>query len=132
MNTLITTTGDRVPDDVYEIEARRLIRLGLIVIVALIVGAGIWMVITPLSGAAIAQGSVKVDMNRKTLQHQEGGIIKEILVRNGTRVQAGQTLLVINDVRVEANYDLLITQLDSEMAKVARLSSESTLENSVT
>jgi len=131
MNTLITTAGTRVPNDIYEIEARRLIRLGLVVIVALIVGAGIWMVITPLSGAAIAQGSVKVDMNRKTLQHQEGGIVKEILVRNGTRVEAGQTLLVINDVRVDANYDLLITQLDSEMAKTARLSSESTLESSV-
>ena len=131
MSAIITTAGIRVPNDIYEVEARRLIRLGLIVIVALIVGAGIWMVITPLSGAAIAQGYVKVDMNRKTLQHQEGGIVKEILVRNGTRVEVGQTLLVISDVRVDANYDLLITQLDSEMAKTARLSSESTLESAV-
>jgi HlyD family type I secretion membrane fusion protein len=131
MSALITTAGTRVPNDIYEIEARRLVRLGLLVIVTLIVGAGIWMVITPLSGAAIAQGSIKVDMNRKTLQHQEGGIVKEILVRNGSRVEVGQTLLVINDVRVDANYDLLITQLDSELAKAARLSSESTLESAV-
>ena len=131
MGALITTAGTRVPNDIYEIEARRLVRLGLLVIAALVVGAGIWMVITPLSGAAIAQGSIKVDMNRKTLQHQEGGIVKEILVRNGTRVEVGQTLLVINDVRVDANYDLLITQLDSELAKAARLSSESTLEDAV-
>ncbi len=132
MSALITTTGTRIREDVYEIEARRLIRLGVLVILALVAGAGVWMVVTPLSGAAIAQGSIKVDMNRKTLQHQEGGIVKEILVRNGSRVQAGETLLVISDVRVEANYDLLITQLDSEMAKIARLASESTLEDAVT
>jgi epimerase transport system membrane fusion protein len=130
MSTLIAA-GKRVPDDIYAIEARRLIRVGLAVIVALVLGIGIWMVITPLSGAAIAPGAVKVDMNRKTLQHQEGGIIKEILVRDGSHVEAGQTLLVINDVRVDANYDLLITQLDSEMAKASRLFAESTLNGSV-
>jgi HlyD family type I secretion membrane fusion protein len=131
VTALLTTTGTRIRDDAYEVEARRLVRLGLLVIFALLAGAGVWMVVTPLSGAAIAQGAVKVDMNRKTLQHQEGGIVKEILVRNGTRVEAGQTLLVINDVRVEANYDLLMTQLDSEMAKGARLASESTIEGAV-
>src|SRR5690606_23287967 len=131
MATLVTTPGTRVDDDAYEVEARRLARIGLLVIVALILGAGIWMVITPLSGAAIAQGAVKVDMNRKTLQHQEGGIVKEILVRNGSRVEAGQTLLVVHDVRVDANYDLLMTQLDSELAKSARLAAESTLEPAV-
>lgn len=131
MATLVTTPGTRVEDDTYELEARRLGRIGLLVILALIVGAGIWMVITPLSGAAIAQGAVKVDMNRKTLQHQEGGIVKEILVRNGSRVEAGQTLLVVHDVRVDANYDLLMTQLDSELAKSARLAAESTLEPAV-
>jgi len=130
MSTAIAA-GKHVPDEVYAVEARRLIRVGLAVIAALVLAIGIWMVITPLSGAAIAPGAVKVDMNRKTLQHQEGGIIKEILVRDGSHVEAGQILLVINDVRVDANYDLLITQLDSEMAKASRLFAESTLGGSV-
>ena len=130
MGTAIAA-GKLVPDEVYAVEARRLIRVGLAVMAALVLGIGIWMVITPLSGAAIAPGAVKVDMNRKTLQHQEGGIIKEILVRDGSHVEAGQILLVINDVRVDANYDLLITQLDSEMAKASRLFAESTLGGSV-
>ena len=130
MSTAIAA-GKHVPDEVYAVEARWLIRVGLAVIAALVLGIGIWMVITPLSGAAIAPGAVKVDMNRKTLQHQEGGIIKEILVRDGSHVEAGQILLVINDVRVDANYDLLITQLDSEMAKASRLFAESTLGGSV-
>lgn len=123
--------AQRLPKDLYAFEARRLIRAGLGVLVALVLGIGLWMVITPLTGAAIAPGAVKVDMNRKTLQHQEGGIIKEILVRDGSHVEAGDTLLVINDVRVDANYDLLITQLDSEMAKASRLFAESTLSDSV-
>ena len=130
MSTAIAA-GPHVADEVYAVEARRLIRVGLAVIAALVLGIGIWMVITPLSGAAIAPGAVKVDMNRKTLQHQEGGIIKEILVRDGSHVEAGQILLVINDVRVDANYDLLITQLDSEMAKASRLFAESTLGGAV-
>jgi hypothetical protein len=52
---------------------------------------GGWMALAPIAGAVIAQGAVKVDMNRKTVQHQEGGIVKEILVRDGDRVQQGQT-----------------------------------------
>jgi epimerase transport system membrane fusion protein len=130
MSTVISA-GKHVADDIYALEARLLIRIGLAVIAALFLGIGIWMAVTPLSGAAIAPGAVKVDMNRKTLQHQEGGIIKEILVRDGSHVEAGQTLLVINDVRVDANYDLLVTQLDSEMAKASRLFAESTLDGSV-
>ncbi|HXF15842.1 MAG TPA: HlyD family type I secretion periplasmic adaptor subunit [Burkholderiales bacterium] len=127
----MTTTAQRLPKDLYALEARRLIGLGLTVLVVLVISIGLWMVITPLTGAAIAPGAVKVDMNRKTLQHQEGGIIKEILVRDGSHVEAGETLLVINDVRVDANYDLLITQLDSEMAKASRLFAESTLDAGV-
>jgi epimerase transport system membrane fusion protein len=130
MSTVISA-GKHVADDIYALEARLLIRIGLAVIAALFLGIGIWMAVTPLSGAAIAPGAVKVDMNRKILQHQEGGIIKEILVRDGSHVEAGQTLLVINDVRVDANYDLLVTQLDSEMAKASRLFAESTLDGSV-
>src|SRR4249920_2590522 len=78
----------------------RLIRAGLLLIGALVLGIGVWMALAPLSGAVIAPGFIKVDMNRKTVQHQEGGIVSEILVRDGSRVKAGQTLLVLRDVRV--------------------------------
>jgi HlyD family type I secretion membrane fusion protein len=58
------------------------------------------------------------------VQHQEGGIVKEILVRDGERVRHGQTLLVIGDVRLDATLDLLRTQHDGERAKAARLEAE--------
>lgn len=107
------------------------IRAGLIVIVLAFVVAGGWMALAPIAGAIIAQGAVKIDMNRKTVQHQEGGIVKEILVRDGDRVRQGQPLIVLDDVRVDAAYDSLKTQLDSELARNARLSADRMLANSL-
>jgi len=115
----------------YASEARRNVRMGLLVLALLVFGVGIWMVITPLSGAVIASGSVKVDMNRKTVQHQEGGLVKEILVRDGSKVVAGQVLLVLDDVRVDATNELLRTQLDGELAKAARLDAERSMDGAV-
>lgn len=115
----------------YAKEARNLIRAGLALLALLVFGIGLWMVITPLSGAVIASALVKIDMNRKTVQHQEGGIVKEVLVRDGSRVEAGQVLLVLDDVRVDATNELLRTQLDGELAKAARLDAERALEEVV-
>jgi HlyD family type I secretion membrane fusion protein len=108
-------------------EMRRAIRGGLVVLVLGAAGMALWSAWAPLSGAVIAQGFVKVDMNRKVVQHQEGGIVKEIKVRDGDRVARGQPLIVLEDVRVDATFDLLRQQLESERAKSARLESERTL-----
>src|SRR5206468_5353319 len=56
---------------------------------------GIWSLLAPLSGAVIAPGFVKIDLNRKVVQHQEGGIVSAIRVRDGDRVKAGQELIVL-------------------------------------
>lgn len=103
-----------------------LIRAGLLGIVLLVLSISAWVWVAPLSGAVIGLGVVKVDMNRKTVQHQEGGIVGEILVRDGSKVEAGQTLIVLKDVRVDASNELVRTQLDVELAKAARLSTEET------
>jgi len=103
---------------------RSYILAGLLLIVVVFGGLGAWATIAPLSGAVIATGVVKVDTNRKTVQHLEGGIIKEIRVRDGDHVQAGQTLIVLQDERIGATLDLLQGQLDAELAKAARLQAE--------
>jgi membrane fusion protein, type I secretion system len=105
-------------------ELTRIARGGLAVVMLGLVVMGTWLVLAPLSGAVIAPGFVKVDMNRKVVQHQEGGIVKKVLVRDGEHVQQGQTLLVIDDVRLDATLDLLRTQHDGERAKAARLEAE--------
>jgi epimerase transport system membrane fusion protein len=101
-----------------------LIRAGILGIAVLVLAVGIWVALAPLSGAVIGPGVVKVDMNRKTVQHQEGGIVGEILVRDGSKVKAGQTLIMLKDVRVDAGTETVRTQLDVELAKAARLAAE--------
>ena len=105
-------------------ELTRITRAGFAVTALGFLVMGAWLVVAPLAGAVIAQGFVKVDMNRKVVQHQEGGIVKQILVRDGERVQQGQTLVVIDDVKLDATLDLLRTQHDGERAKAARLEAE--------
>jgi multidrug efflux pump subunit AcrA (membrane-fusion protein) len=61
------------------------------------------------------------------VQHQEGGIVRAIRVRDGDRVTQGQELMLLDDVRIDAQLDLLRTQLDAERAKTARLEAERTL-----
>lgn len=102
----------------------RIVYIGLALTVAGVLGFGLWASLAPLTGAVIAPGFVKVDMNRKQVQHQEGGIVKEILVRDGQKVTLGQTLVVIEDLRVDASVETLRQQLDAERAKAARLEAE--------
>jgi HlyD family type I secretion membrane fusion protein len=105
-------------------DARSIIRTGLLVIGGGVIALAGWTFFAPLSGAVIAPGFVKVDLNRKVVQHQEGGIVRAIRVRDGDRVNQGQELVLLDDVRIDAQLDLLRTQLDAERAKAARLEAE--------
>jgi len=118
-------TSPNPAEDTGEAESPRgLIRAGIGGILVLMLAVIVWAALAPVSGAVIAPGAVRVDMNRKTVQHQEGGIIGEILVRDGSRVKAGETLIVLKDMRVEAGIEMVQTQLDGEIAKAARLTAE--------
>lgn len=100
---------------------RRRVGAAVLAVAAVVVA---WSLLAPLSGAVIAQGFVKTELNRKTVQHQEGGIVREILVREGQRVRAGDPLLVVGDVRSNALLDLYQAQWVSESVRQARLSAE--------
>ena len=96
---------------------------------ALVVGlTAFWSATAPLSGAVVANGQVKVELNRKTVQHQEGGIVREILVRDGERVRAGQPLVVVGDVRSDAELSLLQDQLRAARIRSARAEAEAALQ----
>lgn len=110
-----------------ERDAAGIVRNGLLLIAGCLVAFGAWAYYAPLSGAIIAPGFVKVDLNRKVVQHQEGGIVRAIRVRDGDLVAEGEELLLLDDVRIDAQLDLLRTQLDAERAKAARLEAERTL-----
>lgn len=108
-------------------EMRRQKRLMLIPLATAAALLALWAAAAPLSGAVIAAGKLKVELNRKTVQHQEGGIVRSILVRDGQQVRAGQPLLVVGDVRTDAELSLLEDQLDAERIRNARASAEAAL-----
>jgi HlyD family type I secretion membrane fusion protein len=83
-----------------------------------------WAAVAPLSGAVVAEGVIRTDGQRKVVQHQEGGIVKAILVKDGDTVKTGQPLLLLDNVRSAADLGALQVQLDAEDARVARLVSE--------
>src|SRR5690349_621892 len=81
---------------------RAMLRQGHIVVFVLLGGFGLWASTARLDGAAVAGGVVAVQSSRKTIQHLEGGIVKEILVRDGDYVEANQELIRLDPTRVDA------------------------------
>jgi len=86
-----------------------------------------WSASAPLSGAIVAPAQVKVELNRKTVQHQEGGIVREILVRDGQKVRAGEPLVVVGDVRSDAELSLQRDRLRAELVRKLRAAAEAAL-----
>lgn len=97
---------------------------GFACILALLVGAGGWAATSSLSSAVIGSGTVVVDGNVKKIQHREGGIVGQILVRNGSRVKAGDLLIKLDDTITRANLSLINNQVDQLTARRARLVAE--------
>lgn len=101
-----------------------LARCALIGVVVMVLLVGLWIILAPLSAAIVAHGTVKVDKERKLVQHLEGGIVKEILVVDGQQVQQGEGLLMIADMKGDASLDSLRHEFYSELMRIARLQAE--------
>lgn len=86
--------------------------------------AGGWAAIAKVDRAVVASGFVSIETNRKTIQHFEGGIIREIKVKEGDSVKEGQVLLRLEKIQAQANSDLLSNQLYSYLALESRLLAE--------
>lgn len=97
---------------------------GLMVIVIAIGGFGTWAAIAPMASAVIAPGVVNVDSKRKTVQHLEGGIVKELLVRDGDTVQADDVLIRLDETRPRATLGIIQGRHDAARALEARLLAE--------
>ena len=103
---------------------RRTMVFGVVVLVLFLGGFGAWAMLAPLESAAIAKGVVSVSGKRKSVQHLEGGIVGEILVREGDDVAAGQTLITLDDTRARTSFSRLEGQYRSAAALKARLEAE--------
>ena len=100
------------------------VTLGLAVVFLFFGVFGAWAALAPLQSAAIAPGVVSVDSSRKTVQHLEGGIVGEILVREGVEVEAGQVLIKLDEVQARATRELLRGRLITATSLQARLEAE--------
>lgn len=103
---------------------RGLALFGSAVFLVFVVGFGFWASWYPLAEASLAQGSVKVELNRRAVQHAEGGIVREILVRDGDRVAAGQVLLRLDPVQAGTAVQGLEAQRLALLAQTARIEAE--------
>src|SRR4051812_32330843 len=75
---------------------------GLGVLGVFLGGFVLWSMAADLDSASLASGTIKIAGNSKTVQHLEGGIVREVLVRDGDRVEQGQLLVVLDDVQTRA------------------------------
>ncbi len=87
---------------------------------------GVWAASAPLAGAAIAPGVIAAAGQNVRIQHLEGGIIREVAVREGDRVTAGQPVIVLESTVAEAQLNRALAQLVAVEAKAVRLEAEAT------
>jgi epimerase transport system membrane fusion protein len=99
----------------------KVINFGLGVIFVLFAVFGGWMAFAPLAESSVAIGKVSADLDKKTLQHLEGGVIENIYVKDGDEVKKGDLLLKLKDIHIQSQLDIFKTQYDDAQALYARL-----------
>lgn len=102
----------------------RVVARGLTVVGLFVVGFLGWAAFAPLESALMAPGVVIVESHRKAIQHLEGGIVRDILVREGQSVKAGQVLIRLDDTQARTALELLQDEADTLEAQEARLEAE--------
>jgi membrane fusion protein, epimerase transport system len=127
MNVAAISTHPNYKPPTSQKQATRLVWGGWWVILLAIVPIGAWMALAPLSMAVVAPAYVKVDLNRRPVQHREGGIVRAVLVRDGQAVKEGEPLLLLGDVGVEADRNRLAYRVQVERAAIARLEATQSL-----
>jgi HlyD family secretion protein len=110
------------PADIAEL--RRPLAIGLALSGLIALAVFVWGSVAALSGAVIAHGIVVVEGNSKKIQHQQGGVIGQILVRDGSLVAAGDLLVKLDDTQARALLGIVTSQLTELLGRKARLAAE--------
>jgi HlyD family type I secretion membrane fusion protein len=95
-----------------------------ILIVLVFGGMGTWAAIAQLDSAVVAPGMIAVESDRRVVQHLEGGIVSEILVKEGTTVRQGEVLMRLDGTRTRAQEEVTRGERDTQKAAEARLLAE--------
>jgi HlyD family secretion protein len=120
--------ADDTPEVAFAVRVGRAVenelRTGLRVLIASVGILGGWATLVPLSGAVVVPGVLVVESNVKKVQHQSGGIVAQIPVRDGVHVDTGDLVLRLDETQVRANHQVLMRQLDQVRVRMARLLAE--------
>jgi len=118
------TPEKQVATELPDQNDRRYQRIGYAIIAIVFLGFGGWSALAPLGSAAPAMGMVVVKSERRTLQHLEGGILEQLLIREGDQVKQGQLLAKLDVVQTQASLDVLTSQMLAAEAQIHRLKTE--------
>ena len=98
--------------------------IGVLIIVVFFGIFGGWAAFAPLNGAVLADAIVKVEGNRKSVQHFDGGTVKDIRVKDGDIVKSGEILVVLDDTGIRSEFNLYAQQYALLRATDARIRAE--------
>jgi HlyD family type I secretion membrane fusion protein len=97
---------------------------GLIILIIAFGGFLGWSTLFPLASAVVASGVIKVDSSRKQIQHLEGGVVKDIFVKDGDHVNAGDVLFTLDQTRAGSSLGILESSYYASLAQQSRLLAE--------
>lgn len=103
---------------------RRNLRLGYAATAVLVFGIGGWAAFTEISGAVVTQGLVVVESDVKRVQHPTGGVVGELRVREGSRVESGDILIRLDETQTRSTLAIITKSLDELAARQARNEAE--------
>lgn len=118
-----STVSSTLPSNLHTND-RSVRNIGAAIVFATFGIFGVWAFFAPMDSSALAPGTVVVKSHRKTVQHLDGGIVAQILVKDGDLVQEGQPLLILDDAQIKAQLGMAHSQNIVLAAQVARLKAE--------
>ncbi len=111
-------------DDGRRWKSTKQLVIGFIALICLVFGLGGWAAMANIAGAIVASGQIEVEANRQIVQHQEGGVVGEILAQDGDSVDAGDVLVRFDDKLLRSELSIVEGQLFELMARRGRLEAE--------
>lgn len=121
---MITQSKSNVSSLTVVTDDRPIRVLGLIVLLSTLGVFGVWAYLAPIDGAALATGVVAVKSHKKTVQHLDGGIVSQLLVKDGDIIREGDLLLTLDGTENKAQLEIARGQYITLSAQLARLEAE--------
>ncbi len=98
--------------------------MGLLAIAVLFIGFGAWAFGTRIAGAVVAPGQIEVEQQRQVVQHPDGGVVQDILVREGATVRPGDVLIRLDGSLLRTELAIVEGQYYEILARRGRLEAE--------